>query len=76
MKARKEKIQQIMGLIEAVPGITGKQLRENTGMSRRTLYTILRVLVKEEKIIERQALSDARQFKYYLSPVKNVAIAM
>jgi DNA-binding MarR family transcriptional regulator len=50
--------------------MTGKQLREATGLPRRTIYTALRKLRDLGLLQERQSLRDTRQ-TYFWVPAKD-----
>jgi DNA-binding transcriptional regulator GbsR (MarR family) len=50
--------------------MTGKQLREATGLPRRTIYTALRKLRDLNLLQERQSLRDTRQ-TYFWIPAKD-----
>ena len=47
--------------------MTGKQLREATGLPRRTVYTALRKLRELGILRERQSLRDTRQTYFWVS---------
>jgi DNA-binding transcriptional ArsR family regulator len=47
--------------------MTGKQLREATGLPRRTVYTALRKLRELGVLRERQSLRDTRQTYFWVS---------
>lgn len=48
--------------------MTGKELREYTGLPRRTTYTALRRLREQGLLQEKASLRDTRQTYYWLSP--------
>lgn len=48
--------------------MTGKQLREATGLPRRTLYTALQRLKEAGAINEQVSLKDSRQTYFWLKP--------
>ncbi len=56
-------------IIEKLEGhspMTGKQIREATGLPRRTIYTALRRLRALGMLHERQSLRDTRQTYFWL----------
>lgn len=48
--------------------MTGKELREYTGLPRRTTYTALRRLREQGLLQEKASLRDTRQTYYWLAP--------
>jgi len=70
--SRNQNAKDILSIIKARPGLTGKELRESrVDIPRRTLYNILRNLEVARLIMKINALKDARMFKYY--PYKVIA---
>ena len=53
-------------LVERSP-MTGKEIREATGLPRRTVYTALRRLREMGVLQERSSLKDTRQTYFWLS---------
>ena len=53
-------------LVERSP-MTGKEIREATGLPRRTVYTALRRLREMGLLQERSSLKDTRQTYFWLS---------
>lgn len=60
----------ILRQLQGSPPMTGKQLREATGLPRRTIYTALRKLREMGVLQERQSLRDTRQTYFWLRPVE------
>lgn len=59
--------QTILMHLQQTDAMTGKQLREATGLPRRTMYTALRVLRELGLIQEKPSLRDTRQ-TYFWAP--------
>ena len=55
--------------------MTGKQLREATGLPRRTIYTALRKLRDLGLLQERQSLKDTRQTYFWVPADANAPAA-
>ncbi|MFA5943755.1 MAG: winged helix-turn-helix domain-containing protein [Candidatus Thermoplasmatota archaeon] len=51
--------------------MTGKQIREATGLPRRTVYTALRRLREMGLLQERSSLKDTRQTYFWLDDAAN-----
>jgi predicted transcriptional regulator len=70
-------VQTILCQLYGHPPMTGKQLREATGLPRRTIYTALRKLRDLGLLEERQSLRDTRQTYFWVpskdEPVKPAA---
>lgn len=49
------------------PHITGAQIREETGLPRRTVYAALQRLKKEGVLRERPSLKDTRQTYFWIA---------
>lgn len=56
--------------------MTGKELREATGLPRRTIYTALRKLRDLGLLRERQSLRDTRQTYFWVPAVEGKAEAV
>ena len=60
-------VQKVLGQLQNHPPQTGKQLREATGLPRRTIYTALRRLRELGLLQERSSLKDTRQTYFWVS---------
>lgn len=58
--------QAVLKQLETHEPMTGKQIREATGLPRRTIYTALRKLRELGILQERQSLRDTRQTYFWL----------
>ena len=56
----------ILGRLQPQTPMTGKQLREATGLPRRTLFTALQRLREAGLVLERRSLQDSRQTYFWL----------
>jgi DNA-binding transcriptional ArsR family regulator len=66
-------VEAILQQLEGHAPMTGKELREATGLPRRTIYTALRRLREMGLLEERSSLRDTRQTYFWISgttPVK------
>ncbi len=61
-------VQAIVSKLHGHAPMTGKELREATGLPRRTIYTALRRLREMGLLQERQSLRDTRQTYFWLNP--------
>lgn len=59
-------VQIILGKLQGHKPMTGKELREATGLPRRTIYTALRKLRELGILRERQSLRDTRQTYFWI----------
>lgn len=59
-------VQKVLGQLQEHPPMTGKQLREATGLPRRTIYTALRRLRELGMLHERSSLRDTRQTYFWV----------
>ncbi len=59
-------VQAILERLQGHAPMTGKQIREATGLPRRTVYTALRKLRELGLIQERSSLRDTRQTYFWL----------
>jgi DNA-binding MarR family transcriptional regulator len=59
-------VQTILSQLYGHTPMTGKQLREATGLPRRTIYTALRKLREMGLLQERQSLRDTRQTYFWV----------
>jgi DNA-binding MarR family transcriptional regulator len=66
-------IDAILRLLSPGAPLTGKQIREGTGLPRRTVYEALRRLDEQGAIQERRSLRDTRQTYYWLAPAPGSA---
>ena len=57
----------ILHQLEGHAPMTGKELREATGLPRRTIYTALRRLREMGILEERSSLKDTRQTYFWIS---------
>ena len=60
-------VQAILGHLAGREPMTGKQIREATGLPRRTVYTALRRLKEMGLLRERQSLRDTRQTYFWIA---------
>lgn len=60
-------VRTILGLLEGHAPMTGKQLREQSGLPRRTVYTALRRLREMGLLKERPSLRDSRQTYFWIA---------
>ncbi|MHB8633285.1 MAG: helix-turn-helix domain-containing protein [Thermoplasmatota archaeon] len=60
-------VRTIMGLLRGHSPMTGKQLREESGLPRRTVYTALRRLREMGLLKERPSLRDSRQTYFWIA---------
>lgn len=59
-------VQAIVSQLTGNAPMTGKQIREATGLPRRTVYTALRRLREMGLLEERQSLRDTRQTYFWI----------
>ena len=59
-------VQAILHKLEGHAPMTGKQIREETGLPRRTVYTALRKLREMGLVRERSSLRDTRQTYFWI----------
>lgn len=59
-------VQIILSKLQGHKPMTGKELREATGLPRRTIYTALRKLRELGVLRERQSLRDTRQTYFWI----------
>jgi DNA-binding MarR family transcriptional regulator len=60
-------VQTILGAMAGHAPMTGKEIREATGLPRRTVYTALRRIREMGLLKERQSLRDTRQTYFWLN---------
>lgn len=60
-------VEAILHELEGHAPMTGKELREATGLPRRTIYTALRRLREMGLLEERSSLRDTRQTYFWIS---------
>ena len=60
-------VQAILHQLEGHAPMTGKEIREATGLPRRTVYTALRRLREMGLLKERSSLKDTRQTYFWLN---------
>lgn len=65
-------VQKVLVQLKDHPPQTGKQLREATGLPRRTIYTALRRLRELGILQERSSLKDTRQTYFWVSEAPKV----
>jgi len=59
-------VQKVLGQLKDHSPMTGKELREATGLPRRTIYTALRRLRELGILQERSSLKDTRQTYFWV----------
>lgn len=59
-------VRTILGILRGHTPMTGKQLREESGLPRRTVYTALRRLREMGLLKERPSLRDSRQTYFWV----------
>ncbi len=59
-------VQRILDFLQGHSPMTGKQLRENLNLPRRTLYTALQRLRELGLLAERRSLKDSRQTYFWI----------
>ena len=71
LEAAPASVQVIIHQLAGHPPMTGKQIREATGLPRRTVYTALRRLREMGMLQERSSLKDTRQTYFWLDDAAN-----
>jgi DNA-binding MarR family transcriptional regulator len=59
-------VEKVLGELMTHPPMTGKELRDATGLPRRTIYTALRRLRALGILKERSSLRDTRQTYFWV----------